>query len=80
MGKPVVTDSLSAIDYVDNGINGFLVRNKENLIRRTGTLLDDHTFLLKISEAARKTALEKFDSVKVAKHYLELFDKSTFFK
>jgi glycosyltransferase involved in cell wall biosynthesis len=76
MGKPVVTDSLSAIDYVNNGVNGFLVRNKENLIRRTGTLLDDQAFLQKISEAARKTALENFDSVKVAKSYLELFSKS----
>jgi glycosyltransferase involved in cell wall biosynthesis len=78
MGKPVVTDSLSAIDYVENGVTGFLVGDKENLIRRIGNLLDNQAFLLKISEAARKTALEKFDCVKVAERYLKLFDKGKF--
>jgi len=76
MGKPVVTDALSASDYVETGVTGFLVRNIDGLLNETANLLDDHALLVKMGEASRKTACEKFDSVKVANCYLELLLKT----
>jgi len=75
MGKPVVTDSLSAADYVESGVTGFLVKDTPDLIRRAGNLADNPELLLRISKATRKSAIEKFDSVKVAARYLKLFEK-----
>ena len=77
MGKPVVTDALAATDYIENGVTGFIVGNIEGLLNRTANLVDDRALLLKMSEAARKTACKKFDSTKVAKCYLELFLKNS---
>jgi glycosyltransferase involved in cell wall biosynthesis len=74
MGKPVVTDALSASDYIENGTTGFIVRTKEGLISKTISLLNDDGLLYKMGEAARRTACEKFDNIKVAKRYLALME------
>jgi len=71
MGKPVVTDALSASDYIENGVTGFLVRTKEGLINETVSLLENDALLNKVSLAAREVAVEKFDNVKIAERYLE---------
>ena len=72
MGKPVITDAVSASDYVDNGATGFLVKTREELLKKTISILDDDALLHKMGDAARKTACEKFDNVKIAERYLGL--------
>jgi glycosyltransferase involved in cell wall biosynthesis len=72
MGKPIITDTVAAQDYVKNGKTGFLVENIEMLLDKTITVLDDKVMMKKMGEAARRFACENFDTVKVAKNYLHL--------
>lgn len=76
MGKPIVTDALSATDYIENHVTGYIVGNKESLLNKTANLVDDNELLIKMGIAARKATCEKFDSIKIAERYLELFLKA----
>ena len=75
MGKPIITDTLAAADYVFDGQTGFLTRNEEDLLEKTALLLQDQKLARKMGEVARKTACEMLDQEKVAIRFIELFRK-----
>jgi glycosyltransferase involved in cell wall biosynthesis len=77
MGKPVITDAPSAIDYIEHGTTGFFVRNESILLDRVECMLNDNALVRKMGEAARRTACDKFDNIRIAQRYLQLMQHST---
>jgi glycosyltransferase involved in cell wall biosynthesis len=72
MGKPIVTDTLAASDYVENGKTGFLLGDFPSLVDKTVCLLNDTDMSKKMGKNARDFSCENFDTIKVATNYLRL--------
>ncbi len=78
MGKPLVaTNVVGCKEVVDDGINGFLVPQKDiqALVRAIDKLIDDKTLREKFGQASRKKAIEEFDMPKIIEQYLPLYVK-----
>ena len=75
MGKPVITDTTSAIDYILPGKTGFLCHNDQEVIEKATMLLIDEDKSSRMSKNARKMACEMFDHVKVAEQYIQLVNE-----
>lgn len=61
-------------DIIEDGRNGFISENINELRNHLHTLLEDHDLARRISEQGRKTAIKYFDKEKIKK------DWETFFK
>lgn len=62
-------------DIIENGVNGYLARTKEEWIKKLSNLIENHNLRTDIGLAGRKTVEEKF-SVKVnACKYVEIVKK-----
>jgi glycosyltransferase involved in cell wall biosynthesis len=78
MGKPVITNTFGASDYIQNGENGFVCSSINVVIKRIVKLLDEEDLLDRMSQNARKIACEKFDYRKVASKYVNLLETYAF--
>jgi glycosyltransferase involved in cell wall biosynthesis len=77
MGKPIITDTVAAVDYVQNNKTGFLISDQAKLLDKTILLLKDHKLVSRMGNLSREIACEKFSHVKVAKHYTQLIEQAS---
>jgi glycosyltransferase involved in cell wall biosynthesis len=61
-------------EIIENGVNGFISNDEEELKGYIKQLLDDPSLAAKMGNAARKTAIEKFSEQKFINEWNELFD------
>jgi glycosyltransferase involved in cell wall biosynthesis len=61
-------------EIIENGVNGFISNDEEELKGYIKQLLDDPALAAKMGNAARKTATEKFSEQKFINEWNELFD------
>tara|TARA_Y100000004_G_scaffold129626_1_gene146150 strand:- start:266 stop:481 length:216 start_codon:yes stop_codon:yes gene_type:complete len=61
-------------EIIENGVNGYISNNEEDLKNYTKELLEDPSLAAKIGEAARQTVLEKFSQQKFIDNWNEVFD------
>lgn len=76
-GAPVVAFDVGGIpDMIDHQKNGYLAKSfdTEDLARGIKWVLEDNTKLKELSKNARLTAMNKFDIIKVAKRYKNLYE------
>ncbi len=74
LGKPVITDTLGAVDYVIENETGFFVKSHNDAVDRINILVKNPDILLRMSSCARKFALERLDCEKVAQEYIQLMN------
>ncbi len=74
LGKPVITDTLGAVDYVLENETGFFVKSHDDLVDRVNVLVKDPDLLLMMSSRARKFAVERLDCEQVAQKYIQLIN------
>jgi len=81
--SPVPTSLLEAMscgcavvstEIIENGVNGFLSNDEEELKGYVGTLLGDEDLRKSMGEEARKTILTKFSEEKFINNWNEIFD------
>ncbi|MFH1455574.1 MAG: glycosyltransferase family 4 protein [archaeon] len=73
-GVPVITtDCIGPKEIIQDGKNGYLIpqRNKKELKRRIDKLLKNKRLRDKFAKNGRKTVVEKYDSKKVAKLWMQ---------
>jgi glycosyltransferase involved in cell wall biosynthesis len=78
MQKPVVASRVGQIaDVIDDGVNGLLVdeKNPELLAEKILTLAADHNLCRRISDAARRDAVEKYSWIENARAVVNLYEK-----
>ena len=73
MGKPTITNTLGASDYVRNGDDGFISESFEDVAKNIVSLIDKTDLTIQMGKRAREIACEKFDLRQVASKYLETF-------
>ena len=74
-GAAVVSTATCMIpDIIQNGINGFISNNEEELKSYITTLLDNEDLRKKIGHEARKTILEKFSEQSFLNKWNSVFD------
>jgi glycosyltransferase involved in cell wall biosynthesis len=71
-GKPVITNTLGAVDYISDYRTGFLVETQEQMMDRLDLLLHNQDLLFKMSIYAREFAFGNLNYIIVAKKYLDL--------
>lgn len=71
MGKPVITDTSAASDYVVSGLTGFICKDDMEVLDKIEQFLR-YNNLSQMSKNARNYARETFDHVKVAEKYTQL--------
>jgi len=74
MGKPTITNSLGASDYVQNGVNGFICGSFEDVVKKIVLLIDKPELAIQMGKHAREFACEKLDFRLVASKYLEYLE------
>ncbi len=72
MGKPVISDSFSAKEYVTDGVTGYTAKSLDELLSRTDFLLADDAMLAEMGSNARIFAARNFDNRIIAKQLLDL--------
>jgi trehalose synthase len=73
-GTPVVGSDAGGIrDQIEDGVNGFLVRDVEECARRIVQLLKDETLRRRMGERARESVRKRFLLTRYLEQYLDLF-------
>ncbi|MEM2238577.1 MAG: glycosyltransferase family 4 protein [Candidatus Caldarchaeum sp.] len=75
-GKPVVASSAGGLkEIVENGVTGFLFKTDDHtdLAEKVGKLLDDFSLRMRMGQAARERAFEKFTPEAVASQMLKVY-------
>jgi glycosyltransferase involved in cell wall biosynthesis len=74
-GIPVVITEMNSVafDLIENGTQGFIVKDTNELAEKLSYLLTTDTARLAMGEEARKRAVDAFDLVKVCKRYGSLY-------
>jgi len=74
-GCAVVSTATCMIpEIIDNGVNGYISNNEEDLKGYIKELLDDPSLAIKMGQAARETILEKFSEDKFIDNWNETFE------
>ena len=74
-GCAVVSTATCMIpEIIDNGVNGYISNDEEDLKGYIKELLDDPSLAVKMGQAARETILEKFSENKFINNWNEIFD------
>ena len=74
-GCAVVSTATCMIpEIIENGVNGYISNNEEDLKGYIKELLDDPSLAVKMGQAARETILEKFSEDKFINNWNEVFD------
>jgi len=61
LGLPVIgSETGSNIGIIENGVNGFLVKNETEWLERLKLLMDDEALRIKLGQQARETIIERF--------------------
>ena len=76
-GRPVVGTNIIGGEMIENGKNGYLVptRDPDSLAERITELLEDYDLTLRMGRKARETAEKKYDIDKIARKYLNLYER-----
>ncbi len=78
-GVPVVaTNQGGTVEVIEDGVSGFL-RSPDDLdgmVEAASRILDDPAFARTMSEAARESAVRKFDVEHVVHRYVEFYEKT----
>tara|TARA_B100001094_G_C18192240_1_gene808061 strand:+ start:3161 stop:4162 length:1002 start_codon:yes stop_codon:yes gene_type:complete len=76
-GSAVVSTATCMIpEIIENGVNGFISNDEEELKTYVKKLLDDNSLAKKMGEAARQTILEQFSEDKFINNWNNIFDKT----
>jgi len=76
-GCPVVTTATCMIpEIIENGVNGFMSNDEQELKTSIQKLLADPDLRKSVGEAARKTILEKFSEEKFINNWNKIFDNA----
>lgn len=76
LGIPVVCSRIGAcLEFVKDGVNGFLAESDEEWIKKISFLVEDLELRRKIGLAGRKTVEEKFSVKNNAIKYIEIIQK-----
>ena len=74
-GCAVVSTATCMIpEIINNGVNGYISNNEEDLKGYIKELLDDPSLAVKMGQAARETILEKFSEDKFIDNWNQVFD------
>jgi len=74
-GCAVVSTATCMIpEIINNGVNGYISNNEEDLKGYIKELLDDPSLAVKMGQAARETILEKFSEDKFINNWNQVFD------
>lgn len=78
IGVPIVglaTTEMATV--VENGVNGYVDTDVDALVERMQELLDDHALALRLSEGARRTALDRFSIKRFSHDWEQTFREVT---
>jgi len=76
MEKPVVTSATGELPYIiENGINGFLAKEKSDFIAKLKCLIDNEDLRHKLGKNARKTILNNYSLEILSRKLLEAIKK-----
>jgi glycosyltransferase involved in cell wall biosynthesis len=77
IGMPVVALATTELPTViENGVNGFISCDPEELIDRMQQLIDDPELARRLGDAARQTARERFGFDRFAADWNDAFDRA----
>ena len=75
-GCPVVSTATCMIpEVIENGVNGFISNDEEELNKYVNTLLEDESLRKKMGENARKTIAESFSEENFIKNWNQTFSQ-----
>jgi len=76
-GRPVVGTNIIGGEMIENERNGYLVptRDPDSLAEKIMDLLEDYDLTLRMGRKARETAEKKYDVDKIARKYLNLYER-----
>src|SRR5205807_4839333 len=73
-GTPVVGSDAGGIrDQIEDGVNGFLIRDSQDCARRIVQLLKDEKLRRTMGERARESVRQRFLLTRYLEQYLDLF-------
>ena len=78
-GVPVIaTNQGGTVEVLDDGVTGFLrhPEDQDGMVEAGLRILEDAPFARSMSEAARETAVRKFDVDRVVHRYVEFYEKT----
>lgn len=74
IGLPIVTTAKQELPkIIENGVNGFISNNPEELVKYCNILLQDHELARQMGAQARKTIEEKFSLANFIQNWNEVF-------
>lgn len=71
-GKPIITDTINATDYIEEDKTGFFVETIADIVDKIRLLVTTPDIAIQMGENAKKFAREKLDCRKVAEEYIRL--------
>ena len=74
-GKPIIATELGFSEYIEDGIDGILIKNNsvDQIVDAIQLLMEDKNLINKLSKNARKKAL-KYDWHKITREYYRLYE------